>query len=503
MGKAMPREVELKLALSPAAVAAARGHPLLQGDAPAQRLLSTYYDTPEWTLRRHGIALRVRRIGAELVQTVKCAGRTGGGLADRPEWEQPWCGGFDFSRIDDASAAGVLRACAARLEAVFVTDFTRQTHSFRESGVAIRVMLDVGSVRCGTSCEPLCELELELDSGSHRDLFDLALRLGETLPLWPEARSKAERGYRLCAPGAEIEERTPALCVAQSATAAFGELALVEVDAWQEGVRLAERDTKEGVHQVRVALRRLRSLLRLFAPLLPEGFSKRWRGRLGDLARELSAARELDVLCDELLAPLVAERGEAAWCAALCRRLERECVAARDAARELLAPPRQGRAMLEFLAALYPVTEAAASAPTPLGDFAVARMARLRRRFRRRLQDLPAAAAEPWHRLRIAAKQLRYGLEFFAPLWSGKAVANYRRRLARIQADLGRIQDLEAAAQRLRQLAVNAPECRVGETWLARHYAKPASAWRHDALRQARKLLAERSPWKRPPQAGR
>lgn len=499
----MPREVELKLALPLAAAAAVHSHPLLHGSARPQWLLSTYYDTPERTLRRRGIALRVRQMGADRVQTVKCGGRAGGGQADRAEWEQSWSGRFDFSHIDDASAAEVLRACAARLEAVFVTDFTRQTYSFRESGVAIQVMLDVGCVRCGTSCEPLCELELELDSGSHRDLFDLALRLGETLPVWPERRSKAERGYRLCAPGAEIEERTPALYAAQPAFGAFGELALAEVDAWQEGVRLAEHDTKEGVHQVRVALRRLRSLLRLFAPLLPEGFSKRWCGRLGNLARELGAARELDVLCDELLAPLVAKRHEAAWCAALSRRLEWERMVARNEVCELLAPPRQGRAMLEFLAALCTVIAAAVSAPTPLGDFAVARMSGLRRRFRRRLQSLPTTAAEPWHRLRIAAKQLRYGLEFFAPLWSGKAGANYRRRLARIQAELGRIQDLEAAVQRLRQLAVNAPECRVGAARLARHYAKAASVWRHDALRQARKLLAERSPWKRPAHAGR
>jgi adenylate cyclase len=499
----MPREVELKLALSPAAVAAARDHPLLQGDAPAQRLLSTYYDTPDRTLHRHGIALRVRRIGADRVQTVKCAGRTGGGLADRPEWEQPWCGAFDFSRIDDVPTAGVLRASAARLAPVFVTDFMRQTHCFRESGVAIRVMLDVGSVHCGAAREPLCELELELDSGGYADLYAMALRLSDALPLWPEARSKAERGYRLC--GAGIEPAVPArgLRAAQSAIAGFRELVAAEVANWQAGVRLVEGDAKEGVHQVRVALRRLRSLLRLFAPLLPEGFASLWRGRLGDQARELSAARELDVLGDELLAPLVAAHGEAAWLVALRQRLERERAAARAAARELLAAPRQGRAMLEFLAAVYPATEAAASAPTPLGDFAVARMARLRRRFRRRLQDLPPAAAEPWHRLRIAAKQLRYGLDFFAPLWSQKAVANYRRRLARIQADLGSLQDLEAAVQRLREWSVADPGYLAAAERLVGHHAQCAAAWRRNALRQSRKLLAERSPWKRPLKADR
>ncbi|GMU46619.1 MAG: CHAD domain-containing protein [Porticoccaceae bacterium] len=498
----MPHEVELKLALPPAAVAAARGHPLLQGNAP-QRLLTTYYDTPEWTLRRHGIALRLRQIGADRVQTVKRAGRTGGGLADRPEWEQPWRGAFDFSHIDDASAARVLRACAARLEPAFVTDFTRQTRRFCESGVAIRAMLDVGSVHCGASCEPLCELELELDAGGCADLYALALRLSDALPLWPEARSKAERGYRLC--GADIEPAVPAsgLSAAQPATAGFRELVAAEVAGWQAGVRLVEEDAKEGVHQVRVALRRLRSLLRLFEPLLPAGFASWWRGRLGGLARELSVARELDVLGDELLAPRVAVYGQAAWLVALRQRLERERAAARAAARELLAAPRQGRAMLEFLAAVYPAIEVAAPAAPGLGDFAAARIARLRRRFRRRFDKLPAAPAEPWHALRIAAKQLRYGLDFFAPLWPRKAVANYRRRLARIQDDLGSIQDLDIAVRRLREWSVTDPQHLADAERLVGLHARCAAAWRRNALRQSRKLLAERPPWKRPLQGGR
>lgn len=491
----MPREVELKLALSPAAVAAARGHPLLQGDMPPQRLLSTYYDTPEWTLRRRGIALRVRQIDADRVQTVKRAGRAGGGLADRPEWEQPWCGAFDFSHLGDAAAAGVLRACAARLEPVFVTDFMRQTHRFCESGVAIRAMLDVGSVHCGASSEPLCELELELDAGSYADLYALALRLSDALPLWPEARSKTERGYRLCGAGIEPAAGAPRLSAAQPAIAGFRELIVAEVANWQAGVRRVEGEAKEGVHQVRVALRRLRSLLRLFAPMLPDGFGSLWRGLLSAQARELSAARELDVLCDELLAP--AKYGDAAWLAAPRQRLERERAAARAAARELLVAPRQGRVMLEFLAAVYLATEAVAPGSPGLGDFAAVSMARLRRRFRRRFDKLPTAAAEPWHALRIAAKQLRYGVDFLAPLWPRKEVANYRRRLARIQADLGSIQDLDIAVQRLREWSVADPQYLAAAERLVGHHAQCAAAWRRNALRQSRKLLAERSPWKR------
>ena len=491
----MPREIELKLGLSAAAVTAVRNHPLLRGDAPPQRLLSTYYDTPDLALWRHGIALRVRQLDGERVQTVKSAGTRGGGLTDRPEWERPWRGAFDFSGIDEQRAARVLRTHAARLEPAFVTDFTREIRLFCEPGVAVRAMLDIGAVQVGSTSEPFCELELELGAGSPGDLYRLALRLAETLPLWPEERSKAERGYRLCA-GAEGAVPALVLSAAQPAVAGFRDLVAAAVSDWQAGVRLVDGDAKEGVHQVRVALRRLRSLLRLFAPLLPDGFSNLWRARLGDLARELSTARELDVLCDELL--VSAEYGEATWLTALRQGLERERADARDAARELLALPRQGRVMLELLAAVYPVTDVVVPGSPGLGEFAGARMARLRRRFRRRLHKLPAAASEPWHALRIAAKQLRYGLDFFAPLWPRKAASGFRRRLARIQADLGGIQDLDVAVQRLRERSVTDPQCLADALRLAAHHAEEVAAWRRNALRQSWKLLAERPPWKRP-----
>ncbi|MBK8132754.1 MAG: CHAD domain-containing protein [Gammaproteobacteria bacterium] len=100
--------------------------------------------------------------------------------------------------------------------------------------------------------------------------------------------------------------------------AAFRELAESCVRQWQANVwgALCDRasDTNpdtdpEYIHQLRVGLRRLRVLLRLFAPVLPETFAAIWRRRLGDNARTLGAARDLDVLCDAVLAPVQAACG--------------------------------------------------------------------------------------------------------------------------------------------------------------------------------------------------
>src|SRR5690606_11826653 len=87
--------------------------------------------------------------------------------------------------------------CRDHLVPVISTRIRREERLFQEGGVAIRVTIDEGVIRARDTEEPLCELELELDAGRPIDLLRLALMLTETLPLWPEDRSKAERGYRL------------------------------------------------------------------------------------------------------------------------------------------------------------------------------------------------------------------------------------------------------------------------------------------------------------------
>ena len=495
----MAREIELKLGLPPEAGAKVCAHPLLQGVAPGQRLVSTYYDTPDLRLHRNGIALRVRKVDGSLVQTVKCAGAVAGGLSDRPEWEQPWFGVFEFSGVDDRSVAVSLNAVASRLTPVFTTEFRRELRTFADGETVIRAMLDQGWIRAGGAEEPLCELELELDAGAPRDLYQLALRLSEALPLWPEDRSKAERGYRLWQ-GAEIGRagHEPPLSRRLPASAAFVRLVGGEVRSWQRDLRLAAADPVEGVHQIRVTMRRLRSLLQLFSPVLEGDFSAIWRRRLGDNARRLGAVRDLDVFCDQLLPQLIEDLDWGDW-RGVSQVLEDERRAARANAQATLAPQVQGRLMLEWMAAVSELP--LADKDIDLDTLAAQRMARLRKRLGKRAAGLPAADAAAWHALRIAAKRLRYGLDFLAPLWPAKAVGKYRRHLARIQKYLGRVQDVEVASATLARLATGPAECTLVQRHLERHYRKPVKQWRRKALREARRLLAEKPPWqpRRPP----
>ncbi|MDR3213834.1 MAG: CYTH domain-containing protein [Azoarcus sp.] len=197
----MPLEIELKLSFPEEALPALLRHPLIAAaprEGEVALLDNTYYDTPALTLQAHKIALRLRQQGAETLQTVKCAAPSHGGLAQRPEWERPWQGQFDFSAIDDPAAAGLLARVRDELVPVFSTRFRRDTRRLQpRDGVCILAMIDTGAVVAGARTTPIFELELELAAGETDDLRRLAGELRKTLPLVPEDVSKAERGYRL------------------------------------------------------------------------------------------------------------------------------------------------------------------------------------------------------------------------------------------------------------------------------------------------------------------
>src|SRR3954468_2048028 len=84
----MPKEIEIKLELSPAILPRLKKIPLLRAPKGATRRsaeVSVYFDTDEHKLRKKGLMLRVRRIGNRYIQTIKATGKAG--LFERDEWE--------------------------------------------------------------------------------------------------------------------------------------------------------------------------------------------------------------------------------------------------------------------------------------------------------------------------------------------------------------------------------------------------------------------------------
>jgi inorganic triphosphatase YgiF len=165
----MQHEIELKLSLPPDKAARLGRNPLLrslaQRRAVTRRLTSVYFDTPDLKLAAHGMALRVRQIGAKRIQTLKLPVDLGTGLQVHREIEHEIDGDTPvLSRIDDEALKAFFAAnqIAGNLIAVFVTEFERRTWPLQMFDSEIELALDQGEIRSGGRSMALSEAELEL-----------------------------------------------------------------------------------------------------------------------------------------------------------------------------------------------------------------------------------------------------------------------------------------------------------------------------------------------------
>ena len=450
-------EIELKLSFPPAVLGKLGAHRLVKGDVrPITRKLHTvYYDTPSLDLWRHGVALRVRRAGRRWVQTVKGGGSVRGGLHQRTEIESEIAGPQpDLARIPDGDLAGVFASPQVRgqLQPVFITDFSRSSRTLDLGGATtVEASIDSGGIRGGGRVEAVNELELELKSGDAARLYDLALGLLKDVPLAIENRSKAERGFALARGEslAPVKARPPTLTTDMTVEEALTAVIwtnLAHLQANERGM-LAGTDT-EYLHQMRVALRRLRSAFSVFAPALPRETTAPVAAELKWLGGSLGPARDWDVFATETLPPVHAEFGEHPALAAFnvqCAALRR---AAARRARRTVGSQRYQRLVLTLAGRLTAgqwsagLDEAGRGRlAAPVVEFAGAVLERRYDRVRKRGRKLASLSPAELHRLRIAIKKFRYATDFFGGLYEGKRARETLKRLARLQDILGAIND--------------------------------------------------------------
>ncbi len=479
----MAEEIELKLAIAEADQRRLLAHPLLRDSKSVTReLVNIYYDTPNRALFRRGIALRLRRQGNDWLQTVKCASEVGGGLSTRPEWEQPYTGRFDFSTVDAPEVGqwldrpGVRR----RLMPAFETSFRRRIWRLEpEPGCVVLVMLDRGWIAAAGRREAISEVELELASGHVGHLFDVAESLANRVALIPAEASKAARGYRLATGAVEapIKAREIPLGEEQAPLEAFRRVALGCLSHLQQNHHgVVSSDDPEYIHQMRVATRRLRAALRLFRPVLPETLEPRLLPTVRELADLLGRARDLDVLFEEIVAPVVAAMPKEPRLAALAGAVTERRHAARQSALHALRDTAHSRMLLHTLRLLHEMPTSASITVTTLPLLAEKRLHKARKRallFAREANvDQPASL----HALRIAVKRLRYGLDFFAPLLVARARARVVNQLSETQDRLGQLNDLANAGELLSDCAGSDPALREAVSlvggWHGRHHAE-------------------------------
>ena len=259
--------------------------------------------------QRDGIALRVRSLGDSFVQTAKMfdpAGHT----AFRLEREDPVAGPRPCAALlRQAAGSGYADIADGDLVPAFRTRINRRVLMLEDQGRGSRVevAIDNGFVEASGAREPLSEIELELMEGGIGDLYSLALGMHRQTPLAIEAFTKSQRGYALGGGLPPAWSKAGAF-VLDPGTSLDDAIALTLGRCYghwmnNQAAALDGRDI-EGVHQMRVALRRLRAALELFAPWFDDGSQARFTADVKWIAANLAAVRDLDVLSHVTLAPL-------------------------------------------------------------------------------------------------------------------------------------------------------------------------------------------------------
>lgn len=462
----MTVEREVKLPASPSF-----RMPALDGIADGVRVVgrddevlhTVYYDTSDLRLLRAGASLRYR--GGHS-WTVKLPVDEHGPALAREEVEFP-----DDGAVVPAHALQLLRAYLRTADVVPVLRLRtiRRRVELVGAGDAalVEVVDDEVDIVSGTlSRVRFRELEVERRADDVTPVVDAVVRrLRRAGAGAPDPTPKPVRalGAIAAAPPdvvvGDLGDDPTAGEVVRAAIAA-SVLRLIRHDPV---IRLGVDD--EGVHQARVATRRLRSDLRTFGPILDEEWTRSVRDELRWLADALGAARDADVLLARIRGrgPMLGN-ADRAGVAAIVGALEQRAKDAHVALLDTLDGPRYG-VLLDTLveAANGPPLSEAASAPAADVLPALVRRPWTQLREKVRAAQRGEPSAEMLHAVRIRAKRLRYAADAVEP-----AVGPPAGRLADSAEDLqdvlGEHHDAVVAAGWLRAFAVDRP---AGEAFVA------------------------------------
>ena len=437
------------------------------GKRRAAHLHSVYLDTPEMSLSRNGVALRVRRRGRQWEATAKWSGRVVGAVHDRPELNVPLPSSprMPFSLPEGPLQVQLVALVAGRpLRPILVTEIERREidvfDSTRpgEERPAAELAIDRVEIRDpeGNVAEDrYFEVEIEVKGGDPPEAAEIADLLRQRFPLSPSTESKFSRGLALLHPEEIGPQRDPTPVVAGDTVAAAArkivDRLLRQLRAHDPGTRLG--DNPEELHDMRVATRRLRAAVQLLEAGFPSRSITTLRRDLRWLGDLLGRIRDLDVQLQRLQQDCqlaVAESIETL--AGFRTHLEQQ----REVRRAAMLAGLDSERYVRLLRRLeqFAVSEPEAA---PVNDAAdtISRAGRraVRHAFRRveKRGDRIGKAPEPTdlHAVRIRAKRLRYLLEFLREI-TGKPGRRLVKDLTRLQDLLGAYHDAVVAEEFIR-----------------------------------------------------
>jgi len=406
---------------------------------PTRVFISTYHDTSDLRLARHGVTFRHRvEDGAGLWQLKLPRG------AARLELELP-----GPPARPPAELVGLLPAYLRGRDLVPVARLRTRREGVRARGAEI-VDDSVAVLQGQRVTRRFREIEVELLEGDERMLRQLEKELRKagatsTGPLQPKLYRALDLAGAVEA--REIEKGTPSGTALGFALDAEYRALLTHDPGTRRG------NDPEDLHQLRVATRRLRAFLRAARPLVDADWATSLRAELGWLGGHLGPARDLDVMLGRLRAEVEALEGDAGAASGLLEALDEERAAAYVDVVEVLGGDRYF-ALLDRLEA--------ASAPPLTGDETTlaAIFHREAKRMRRTFQALgDDPENDALHASRIAVKRTRYAADLAAHEL-GRPGVRFVGAAKQLQDILGDHQDAVVAEGCIRDWAESAPESR-------------------------------------------
>lgn len=502
-------ETELKLLLNQHACEQLQQHPLLKKYAVSVprvvHISDTYFDTPDLDLRQHDANLRVRHLDQFWIQTLKAGDLSAvGGLYQRHEWESSVSG----PHPDLASLLAVMRKktpwtnllrskyLERKLQPLFTSEIARTVWKLRlPSGDEIESALDLGRLECNGQLVTIREFELELKSGQLAHLVDFALELQEDISLLIGNTSKAERGYALLQPRttAAVKAMPVHLSPLMTSVQAFVTIAancLNQIKANQLGA-LHEGDV-ESLHQLRIGLLRLRTVIKVFRDQLP--IPKSLQQELVWLSSQLGQTRDWDVLAGLSLPVLLRQTPSASRVSPLQRAVEKKSHQLHQNLSAIAGEPRYTKLVLGLTRLLQEGSLLAQTdKPGRLNRLSNKLIARGYRRIQRR-SNVQGTDQKARHRLRAAVKTARYEYEFFQSLCKRRQSRSYLKGLIDLQAALGRQNDAFIADKLLQELQKklkNQPGMHADSVEFVRGYIDGQAACEEKPARRAWKKFSK------------
>jgi len=427
---------------------------------------STYYDTAAGRLDRVGLTLQVQKQNGRYKQIVTTAELKEQPPLIRCEWEDFIDGERPDLGAPNSSAHLPKALNEAELHARFATVVQRTACTLEpDASTEIVGAVDKGEIRPveGQRTEPIYEVELQLKRGAPAALYGTGLRLLEIAPLRIELRSKLERGCRLlesttAEPQAEHSlpfGLKPDMTVEES----LRKIGLGGLRLFLRNELAALAGVSEGVHQMRVAVRRLRSAVATLKRMLPQEQYEWVNQELGWLANILAAARNWDVLSSSLLAPVRSALPNDQDLIELCRLCERERQSAYQSADAAIRSRQHTAALLRlslwFASCSWrnqPVSQQSALLMAPIGTVAPSLIGRRYKKVKKAADRFDEFTPQQRHEFRIAVKKLRYTIEFLRDLFDSNHVAGFVQRLKSLQDDAGYANDIRVAHELLTDL---------------------------------------------------